>query len=195
MSNSTASGPLPCDGAIELVQQPAVGRGQHLPGDGAEERRRHERGHHQDAHRLPRSGMSVRATIQPIGAATRQQTRLDGAGDDQRGQQRLDEGRIGEQGAEVGEREVAGPVGERERRRARRWAARSARRARPQTAPATAPKRRREANEVAVWRTGSASRSKAIDLHSISGARQPALRCASRPAGVAIRLRGLVFTP
>ena len=34
---------------IDLVEQPAVGRGQDLPGDGAEERRRHERGRHQRA--------------------------------------------------------------------------------------------------------------------------------------------------
>ena len=36
--------------APELVQQARVGRGQHLPGDGADEGRRHQRGHHQRAH-------------------------------------------------------------------------------------------------------------------------------------------------
>ena len=38
------------DFAKQLVEQPAVGRGQQLPGDGAEERRGDERRRHQDAH-------------------------------------------------------------------------------------------------------------------------------------------------
>ena len=37
------------DHAVELVEQAAVGRRQQLPGDGAEEGRRHERGRHQRA--------------------------------------------------------------------------------------------------------------------------------------------------
>ena len=59
-----------------------------------------------------RSGMSVRATIQPIGAATTQQIDADRDGDDEGRQQRLDEGGIGEEGAEIGERDVARAIGE-----------------------------------------------------------------------------------
>ena len=36
--------------AVELVEQAGVRRRQQLPGDGAEERRRHERGRHQEPH-------------------------------------------------------------------------------------------------------------------------------------------------
>ena len=56
-------------------------------------------------------GMSVRATIQPMGAATRQQMRLDRGGDDERRRKRLDECGIGEERDEIGERDVARPVG------------------------------------------------------------------------------------
>ena len=41
--------------AVELVEQAGIGRRQQLPGDGAEERRRHERGRHQRAHGLART--------------------------------------------------------------------------------------------------------------------------------------------
>ena len=52
-----------------------------------------------------RIGMSVRATSQPNGAATMQQIVLtETAMNDQRGDQRIDEARIGEQGDEVAER-------------------------------------------------------------------------------------------
>ena len=50
------------------------------------------------ARTVRRSGMSVRATSQPIGAATRQQIALAEVGDDDRRDQRIDEGRVGERG-------------------------------------------------------------------------------------------------
>ena len=60
-----------------------------------------------------RIGMSVRATSQPSGAATRQQIALTENGDDQGRDQRIDEGRIGEQRDEVAERGVALPCRDR----------------------------------------------------------------------------------
>ena len=53
-----------------------------------------------------RSGMSVRDTSQPIGAATTQQIDGRGGRDDGGGEQRIEEIRIGEQRDEILQREV-----------------------------------------------------------------------------------------
>ena len=96
---------------VELVQQPAIGRRQQLPGDGAEERRRHERGHHQNAHSAPQR--HVGAGHDPSHRRGHQAADdADRRGNRQRCQQRVDECGIGEQRMEVGERRVARAVGE-----------------------------------------------------------------------------------
>ena len=61
------------------------------------------------ARTVRRSGMSVRATSQPIGAATAQQIRLVLSGEDERGDERIEKRRIGEQRDEVAEREARRP--------------------------------------------------------------------------------------
>ena len=53
----------PSRGPIELVQEAAVRRGEKLPGDGAEERRRHERCHHQQAHRPTKRHVGARDQV------------------------------------------------------------------------------------------------------------------------------------
>ena len=58
------------------------------------------------ARTVRRSGMSVRATSQPIGAATAQQIDARGGREDHRGDQRLDEDRIGDELGEIVEREA-----------------------------------------------------------------------------------------
>ena len=94
------------DEAVELVEQAAVRRGQQLPGDGAEKRRRDERGGHQRADGAAQRHVGARD--QPA-----HRRRHDAADDrrrgreDEGGDQRIDEGRIGEQLGEVVEREAA----------------------------------------------------------------------------------------
>ena len=79
------------------------------------------------ARTVRRSGMSVRATSQPMrrGDEAADHARRDG--DDQGRDQRIEEGRIGDQLAEIVERERAGFVGEAVIRPATTSAARSAR--------------------------------------------------------------------
>ncbi len=97
--------------AIELVQQPAVGRGQQFPGYRAEERRCHERGRHQRADGLaPRH---VGARHQPADRRCNQAADHRRRGGDDRGrQQRIEKIRIGEQLDEILQRRVSRLVGE-----------------------------------------------------------------------------------
>ena len=97
--------------AIELVEEAAVGRGQQLPGDGAEERRRHERGHHQHADGAAEGNVAARHDP-AHGRGDEAADEADRGGDDERGRERLEEHRIGEERDEIGQRDVARAVGE-----------------------------------------------------------------------------------
>ena len=141
--------------AIGLVEQAAVRRRQQFPGDRAEKRRRDERRGDQQRARVRRSGMSVRATSQPIGAATTQQTTLELVARITRRDQRIDEGRVGDELAEVVEREA--------RRRGRRGCNR----------PATRSAGRSARTGWRRTRSGSAGTDRSRPL---------ALRCRALPA-------------
>ncbi len=132
--------------AIELVEQSAVGRRQQFPGDGAEKRRRHERGRDQRAYERP--SRHVGARHQP--PHRRRYDAADhgrGGGDGRGGHQRIEKIRIGEQRDEIPQRQAAGLFGERCRSRATTAASRSAPPGTPQTA--TAP-----AGSSRFWRAG-----------------------------------------
>ena len=95
----------------QLVEQAAVGRGQQFPGDGAEKRRRHERGRDQRADELPPGHVGARHQPSHRGG--------DGAADDggrdrddRGGQQRIEEIGIGEQRDEILQGQVVGLVGD-----------------------------------------------------------------------------------
>ena len=99
--------------AIELVEQPRVRRGEQFPGDRAEERRRDERGGHQRADGAAQRHVGARH--QPA------HRRCDHAADDggrgrkdDGGDERVEEGRIGDKAGEVVERETARLVGQAE---------------------------------------------------------------------------------
>ena len=97
--------------AVDVVEDAAVGRGKHRPGDGAEEGRRHEGGCDQAAHQA--LSRHVGSGDQP-GERRRHHAgkEADASGHGQRDQEGPADGGIGEQARQVGEREGAGLVGE-----------------------------------------------------------------------------------